>query len=429
MSSATNAFETNAPKFLRATDARIDQMVCAEPVHVQAGDIPEFLGAGFWTTTAESPDHSIARLIRSAEQDRHIWLVEDLWQPNTIMVVHSLEGGFKSVFAYQIGEALATRESLLRKWAVPTAMRVGILQTEMPDIMVGQRLKQTYPSGVIPANLIVSNDALVDEMRRKFDPSDKFQILHNWITSERIDVVIWDTINNMLSACGNPNSEEATAKFYDYLEALPHKGALVVRHDGKPSKDSELRASNQKVRGSNAHAEIASVVIHLGRPDKRSNRVVMEIGKLRHGSAPDPMDCWFDIETMRLTLIPPVITVLERGTMSREALYPELLRRFSLKTRNADAAVNELQTQGFLLPSTRGHERLWSLNAAAEPEAETRDAEWWRLVKKTNIAEPSTHPHEICNVAAAVPEAASSAPLTLQKSGGASEPSATLGMP
>src|SRR5580692_11902535 len=128
-----------------------------------------------WTTVGESPDHSIARIIRAAEQFENVWHLEGLWQPNTFLLVHSLEGEFKSVFAYQASEALATGQPLLRKWKVSTPKRVGILQTEMPDNMVGDRLKAMYPDGRIPRNLIVSNEGLKTAIRLKFSASEKCQ--------------------------------------------------------------------------------------------------------------------------------------------------------------------------------------------------------------------------------------------------------------
>src|SRR5277367_2230403 len=82
-----------------------------------------------WTTVEASLDYSIARIIRAAEQFRNVWHLEGLWQPNTFLLVHSLEGEFKPVFAYQVSEALANGQPLLRKWKVSTPKRVGILQT------------------------------------------------------------------------------------------------------------------------------------------------------------------------------------------------------------------------------------------------------------------------------------------------------------
>lgn len=334
-----------------------------------------------WTTADACPEHSIARLIKMAEQ-RQAWHIEGLWQPRAIVLVHSLEGGFKSIFAYQISEALATAQPLLRQWSVPAALRVGVLQTEMPESMVGERLKSMYPDGHFPTNLIVSDEWLSVKIRQEFSASGKFQAIHNWLMREKIDILTWDTINNVLASCGNPNSEEAAAQFYNSLELLPHKGALVVRHDSKPSKDTGMRQNNQKVRGSNLHAEVASAIIGLERSDKRSQKVSLAVGKLRHGNAPDPMECWSDAGVMRLTLLSPPVALLENGPMSREDLNEQLSKRFSIKDRAADELTASLKAEGLLVAETHGHERVWALNQAAEPKPETPASLWWPLVKR-----------------------------------------------
>jgi AAA domain len=155
---------------------------------------------GIWTTVEESPDHSVAKLIRAAEQNRQSWLIDDLWQQNAIVALHSLEGEFKSILAYQTAEALATGQMLLERWAVPEPVRVAVLQTEMPDNMVGDRLKAMYHDGRIPENLIVSNDAVRLSLLQKFSPSDKFLVIHNWLMDEDAEVLVWDTINGALAS-------------------------------------------------------------------------------------------------------------------------------------------------------------------------------------------------------------------------------------
>jgi hypothetical protein len=364
--------------------------------HTEAGIVE-----GIWTTIEKSPNHSIARLIRQAELYKDNWHVEGLWQQNAIMVVHSLEGEFKSIIAYQIAEALATATPLLRMWNVPAVQRVAVLQTEMAENQVGDRLKIMYPDGRIPTNLIVSNELISTAIRKCFNANEKMEVIHNWMLAEHIDVLVWDTINSVLSSYGNPNSEEAAADFYNRLQLLPHKGALVVRHNSKPSRDTESRQKNQQIRGSNLHAEIASTVIGLERSDKRSNKVFLEIGKLRHDTVPEPLECWFDCGTMRLTPLPPPIALLERGPMTRETLNHELFARFKLKERTSDDLVGQLENEGFLLGETQGHKRIWSFNAKVVAKPETPAAIWLPLVNiepPEKIAEEATHPHEICNL-------------------------------
>ena len=363
-------------------------------------DVERLPNESLWTTLQDSPNHSIARIIKSAEECPQAWHIEDLWQPRTIMMVHSLEGEFKSIFAYQVAEALATGQPLLRKWKVPAALRVGVLQTEMADMQVGNRLSKMYSDGRIPSNLVVSDEGLMTRIRMERYPEDKFGVIHNWIIREGIEVLVWDTINSILASCGNPNSEEAANQFYERLNSLPHQSSLVVRHDGKPSKDSENRASNQKIRGSNLHAEVASAIVHLSRPDKRKSEVSLEIGKLRHDSVPDPLPCWFDGGTMRLTPLPPPVVFLESGAMTRDRLYLNLLERFRIKERTADDQLKRLRKDGLLTAKSEGHERVWVLKREANPECDSPDAQWWSMLRSAppNLADRKAHPPEICEL-------------------------------
>jgi AAA domain-containing protein len=353
-----------------------------------------------WTTLHDSPNHSIARIIKSAEECPQAWHIEDLWQPRTIMMVHSLEGEFKSIFAYQVAEALATGQPLLRKWKVPAALRVGVLQTEMADMQVGHRLSKMYSDGRIPSNLVVSDEGLMTRIRMERYAQEKFGVIHDWINREGIEVLVWDTINSILASCGNPNSEEAANQFYERLNSLPHQSSLVVRHDGKPSKDSENRASNQKIRGSNLHAEVASAIVHLSRPDKRKSEVSLEIGKLRHDSVPEPLPCWFDGGTMRLTPLPPPVVFLESGAMTRDYLYLNLFERFKIKERTADDQLKRLRKDGLLIARSEGHERVWALKREATPESDSPDAHWWPMLSpgRTNVADCKVHLPEICEL-------------------------------
>lgn len=382
-----------------------------------------------WTTLQDSPNHSIARIIKSAEESPQAWHIENLWQPRTIMMVHSLEGEFKSIFAYQVAESLATGQPLLRKWKVPAAVRVGVLQTEMADMQVGSRLSKMYSDGRIPSNLVVSDEGLMTRIRMERYAEDKFGVIHDWINREGIEVLVWDTINSILASCGNPNSEEAANQFYERLNSLPHQSSLVVRHDGKPSKDSENRANNQKIRGSNLHAEIASAIVHLSRPDKRTVAVSLEIGKLRHDSVPDPFPCWFDVGTMRLTPLPPPVVLLEDGPMSREDLNLSLLNRFGVKERTADKNLKALKREGFLKAKAHGHARVWSLNREATPDSDSPHAHWWPLLnpERPNVADCKVHPPEICELTTSEdPRDDQARDATSQMSGGAGLASAIL---
>lgn len=349
-------------------------------------------------TGARPSEHPIARLMRISELTQVPWIVEGLWQEGGIAIVHSLEEEFKSVFSYQIADAIAAGLPLLRTWSVPRPRRIGIFETEMDDLETGNRLRRMYPREAYPDGLIVSDNSVIQEFRRKPTLEGKFECVDRWMRLYRLEVLVWDTINSIL-ATDNPNSECATSRFYDRLALLPHKGALLVRHDSKPSKDTEGRASNQLVRGSNRLVEDASLVIHLKRLDKAQNKVNLTVGKLRNGRKPDPWELWFDLDTFRLTPLPPVAAMLESGPQTRPELVKQGNERFGLKQRAIDDAIAELRP--VLMDSREGHKVVYKLDPAATPDAGSPITRWWQLLERVEtpaggmqgcISSPSVSP-------------------------------------
>jgi len=324
------------------------------------------------------PEHPVARLIRYSKETRVPWIVEGLWQEGGIAIVHSLEEEFKSIFSYQLSDVIAAGTPLLRRWNVPRPRRVGILETEMDDLETGNRLRKMYPREDYPDNLIVSEKSLIDEFRRKQTLGEKFECIERWMKIYEIEILIWDTINSIL-AVGEPNSEVAVSRFFDKLALLPQKGALLIRHDSKPSKENESRGSNQRVRGSNRLVEDASLVIHLKRQDKAQNKVCFTVGKLRTGRKPDPLELWFDAEDFRLTPLPPVAAMLETGAKTRGQLIQLGEERFGLKQRAVDNLISEVRCLTF--DSLSGHKSVLRFNPRAVPDAESSAAQWWPLLK------------------------------------------------
>lgn len=325
-------------------------------------------------------EHSIAKLIAHSRENPVRWIIEGLWQEGGIGIVHSLEDEFKSVLAYQMGESVAAGNPFLRPWNVPQSRRTGFFETEMDDLEMGRRLGVMYPQGDFPDQLVVSDEALLKEFRKR-PPGEKFMCVDTWVRSQRLEILVWDTINSMLAAMGDPNSERAVSAFYDKASLLPLKGLLIVRHDAKPSKDTSQRGSNQLVRGSNRLVEEASFVIHLRRETKASHRVRLEVGKLRNAPKPEPRDLWFDAGEFRLTPLDPVAAILESGPLTRPELSEQAQARFDLKQRAVDAHREKLG--GLLIEGMDGHKRVLTLDCNASPDPDSPAAAWWGLLQRS----------------------------------------------
>lgn len=346
-----------------------------------------------------APDHPLGRLINKSRSTQVPWIITDLWQENGITVVHSLEEEFKSIFSYQMAEAIAAGTPLARVWSVPQKRKVGIFETEMDDLEVGNRFSRMYPDGDYPPNLIPSDECLLKEFRKRPGLEAKFDCLERWMREHQIEILVWDTINSVLAASGDPNSEVALSKFFDRLALLPHKGVLLVRHDCKPTKDSSARNSNQLVRGSNRIVEDASLVLHLQREDKAKNKVRLTVGKLRNGRKPEPREMWFDAGTFRLTPLHPLAALLEAGSQTRPELIERADSRFAIKTRALDEAIAQFRTDSLLLESRNGHKSVLALEYQAIPTENSSARSWWHLLHPPQPGSPLAHAGEECNLA------------------------------
>ena len=327
--------------------------------------------------------HEIPRLIHKFQTTQVPWIVSNLWREGGIALVHSLEGQFKSIFVYQLGESIAKGEPFLRIWDVPKPRSVGIYQSEMSDLDTGERLAKMYPHGDFPVNLRLTDEEFKKEMASRTLAEQKFEHLGRWARDLKIDVLIIDTINSLLASCGNPNHESSASRFFDLLAQLPIKASLLVRHDGKPSGDNDMRQDNQRVRGSNRQVEDASLVIGLQRTGKAEHKVTVKVGKVRNATRPGDADVWFDAESCRLTPMPPVIALLEPGPLSREELIQRGSARFKLKARALDKEIADLRP--YLIEGKEGHKRLWSINFNAQiplNEDDEPTLTWFQLLRQ-----------------------------------------------
>ena len=322
--------------------------------------------------------HEIHTLIEKYRNTKIRWIVNRLWREGGIAVVHALEGQFKSIFVYQLAEAIAKGKPFLRFWDIPAPRRIGIYQSEMSDIDTGERLEKMFPrKSDVPLRLRISDEEFKRTIVAKRTLEERFSVLDHWVRDKRIEILVMDTINSLLATTGNPNDEFSASKFLDCLAQLPTKANLVVRHDGKPTKETEMRADNQKVRGSNRLVEDASVVIRTNRRGRADHEIVISVGKLRNNAMPDDLTVWFDADTCRLTPLDPVIAMLEQGALSREELIEQGFRRFRLKRSAVQNHIGNMER--YLTSRLDGHRRIWEINHSAAPIENEGEAKLWWL--------------------------------------------------
>jgi RecA-family ATPase len=310
-------------------------------------------------------------------------MIRGLLNKGDILLLHGSEESFKSVFVLQIAESIATGRSLLH-WRVERSRTVGVIETEMHEAMMGDRLSRMFPTGNPPEKLYFMGESALRDWRR-LNLRQKCEGVQKWVNEHAIEVLIIDTANDFFRGADNPSEERAVGQFFDELRSLNDGARIVVRHDRKRKPDQEEEwNSNERIRGSAEWKEDPEVIVSLERRDRRTNEVELEVGKLRYGRKDQPLILWFDAQSFRLTPLPPVIEVLTSGRHSREELIAECKGRFDLGERRvADMLA---QNEMFLQESQRGHSKLFNLRDDALAKAP-----WFRFLnertKMLNISE------------------------------------------
>ena len=233
-------------------------------------------------------------LIRYAQEHPPDPMIKGLLNKGDILLLHGSEESFKSVFVLQIAENLASRTALLNYWKVPEARRVGVIETEIHEVMLGERLAKMFPKGDAPKNLLFMPESTLHDWRRLVLP-EKFEAIQKWIGENDLDVLMIDTANDFFRGSQNPSDERNVGQFFDELRNLKVGARIIVRHDRKKSLEPDRgMSSNESIRGSAEWKEDPEAIIALERKDRRTHEVLMEVGKLRYGIKPDPFALWFE---------------------------------------------------------------------------------------------------------------------------------------
>jgi len=344
------------------------------------------LGGG---KTVPQPSHSPAPLRRNsdtwtardliqlAKKSPPQAIIEGLLNAGDILLLHGTEESFKSVSVVQCAEAIAMGTPFLRRWPVCGQRRVGIIETEMHAVMMGQRLSKMFPDGNAPEHVFFMSEDLLRRWRRE-DLAGKFRVIEDWVRQEDIQVLMIDTANDFFRGLDSPSEERVVGEFFDRLRALSLEGRILVRHDRKRREIDDSSHSNEMIRGSSEWKEDPEAIIQLKRTDKRTHEVQMEVGKLRYGVKPEPCKLWFDAGVFRLVPLPPIIALLEDGPKTRQQLVSEG-ERFGLSERAVDAQLDE--NQEVLKRGNRGHERTWELD-----RTKCQEKEWLQLLNPEGTA-------------------------------------------
>ena len=315
-----------------------------------------------------------ADLIRKAQEDRPIPIIDGLLNENQLMLIHGTEECFKSVFVMQIAACLAEGLPLLRLWPIPQPRCVGVLETEMDEGGMGDRAAKMFDGRTPPDNAIFYPNSELKEWRRA-SMQGKFTRLENWIKEDGLEVLIVDTANDFFRGNADPSVEQCAGGFFDNMRNLPVKARIIVRHDRKSHEDTTDLHSNEKIRGSGEWKEDPETILYMQRVDRRTNQAWLDVGKLRYGMKPEPLNLWFDAGNFLLTPLPPIIALLAEEPLSRSEILTKCKDRFDLGQRKVDEMLK--QEGGFVQSFARGHEKVFRINKVS-----MQDAPWGQFLPK-----------------------------------------------
>jgi hypothetical protein len=308
-------------------------------------------------------------LMKQARERPPEIVIDGLAYVGDVVLLHGPEESFKSVFILQFAEAVSAGIPLFDRWRVPVARTVGVLETEIHPVMLGQRLIGMFPDGSNPDRLLFMSEEGVKQVRRAKDIKAKLQVVGAWVRDVGVQVLIIDTANDFFRGDDNPSDEANVGTFFDELRNMPLQLRFLVRHDRKhKGDDSFIPHSNELIRGSAEWKEDPELILHIKRQDKRTHEAELDVGKMRYGRKPNPFQLWFDAGTFRLTALPPVIAMLREGPMTRAQLLEAFHRRFGLAQRRADDLI--AKEKNYLNEMQRGHQKVFEIDLARAAEAE-----------------------------------------------------------
>lgn len=301
---------------------------------------------------------SIESLITDARENPARPIIDKLLNEGDWLLVHGYEETFKSQFVFQMADAIATGMPFLGELQVSQPGRVGIVETEMKNPGLGERLAQMYRNSTPPENVRFLSRAKLKEFRRT-GSEGRMAILRQFVEQEKPDVVILDVVSDFFREGADPSRETHVARLFDQLELLPHvKAWVLIRHDSKP-KEGQEQDSNLRIRGSSEWKEGPDTILHLTRPNKQQERVRIEVGKLRYGRKPVPFWIRWDRVAGRLVPNNPVPLLLSSSPLGREQLIEECGKRYGTGKRTVDKWLAAVKPA--LEEHQDGHKKIYTL--------------------------------------------------------------------
>jgi len=276
------------------------------------------------------------------------------------VLIHGYEETYKSFVVLSMAHAIATGTPWLGEFVTGQPRNVGIIQTEMRNPGLGERLKKIYGDSAPPDRIKFFSRKMLDELRRTSPMENQFSLIRKWVRKEKLEVVLVDVISDLFCCGKNPDKERDVSFVFDQLELIPEvKVWVMIRHDSKPKENPDGN-SNNRIRGSSEWKENPDTILHLTK-DGRSDTVKVSVGKLRYGRKPNPFSIRYDQKAATIVPGNPVLWLLLKGPLSREQLIEECRVRYAAGESRVDKWLGEVKSE--LSESHDGHKKIFTRTA------------------------------------------------------------------
>ena len=271
---------------------------------------------------------------------------------------------------------------------IPSSRRVGIVQQEIPEESLKDRLEKMLKK--------VEDKGFLDRIphltRRglKLDSSQGVKELRLWLEMAKVDLLIIDPLYQFHN--GRENDPGDMSKVCQCLQNIAQDyscGVLLIHHHGKPSQiereGGDLHRGTSLLRdatdGNWTFTRIPQNKYQLEEPPSRYTLLSFE---QRHILSPDPILLRLDPETLWLELVEArerqevksaeVVDCLRehQGEMLNEDLLVALMNNLRMGDRACREGIYRARDEGKIIASNgegRGHKRSWKLSSDLASEA------------------------------------------------------------
>jgi hypothetical protein len=318
---------------------------------------------------ASSYATGVDQLIKEAKENPAVPVVDKLLNRGDRLLIHGYEETYKSGFAIELARCISTGTPFFGELEVPRPVRVGIIETEMRNPGLGERLGRMFPDPTEAANIRYLNDAGLKTLRQSSVFSKRIEVIKGFLTDEGCEVAIIDSAVDLFSSNMNPDSEQDVQQYFDELEKISNvKTSIHIRHDAKPKLGGGDSNKNNLIRGSSRWKEVPETVLHFSKLGNSHQAVKIEVGKLRYGRKPLPFAMRFDQQAFTVVPSNPLLWLLKRkGEMlTHEQIESEYRDRYSLKERKLSDHLREANP--YLDIKFDGRARLYTNKAGCHPD-------------------------------------------------------------